>query len=75
MLAQNEPWLSMASLAFTVLEIDGLPVPVPANEAQIENAIDRLGDEGLAAIAGTLKDEEDATDSKLNVGNLPGTLS
>ncbi len=74
-LAQNEPWLSMASLAFTVLEIDGVPVPVPANEAQIENAIDRLGDEGLAAIAGTLKDGEEATDPRLNVGNLPGTLS
>ena len=33
-LAQNEPWLSMAGLAFSVMEIDGVPVPAPATEAR-----------------------------------------
>jgi hypothetical protein len=74
-LAQNEPWLSMAGLAFSVLEIDGLPVPSPATETQIESLIDRLGDEGLAAIAETVADQQDAADVKSNAGNLPGTLS
>jgi hypothetical protein len=74
-LAQNEPWLSMAGLAFSVVELDGVPVPSPSTEAQIEGLIDRLGDEGLAAVADTVKGQQEASDSKLNVGNLPGTLS
>ncbi|MDR3532817.1 MAG: hypothetical protein P4L90_19965 [Rhodopila sp.] len=74
-LAQNEPWLSMAGLAFSVLEIDGVPVPSPATEPQIESLIDRLGDEGLAAIADTFKDEHDTPDPKPHLGNSPGTPS
>ncbi len=74
-LAQNEPWLSMAGLAFSVLEIDGVPVPPPGTEPQIESLIDRLGDDGLAAIADILKDQQDAPDQTSNVGNLPGTQS
>jgi hypothetical protein len=74
-LAQNEPWLSMAGLAFSVLEIDGVPVPAPATEAQIEGLIDRLGDEGLAAVAVTIKDESPASTTQADVGNSPGTLS
>jgi hypothetical protein len=74
-LAQNEPWLSMAGLAFSVLEIDGVPVPPPATEPQIESLIDRLGDEGLAAIADTVKDEQEFDDGISTVGNLPGTRS
>ncbi len=74
-LAQNEPWLSMAGVAFSALEIDGIPVPAPTTESQIESLIDRLGDEGLAAIADTIKDEQEMLDRKPDVGNLPGTLS
>jgi hypothetical protein len=74
-LALNEPWLSMAGLAFSVLEIDGLPTPPPASEPQIENLIDRLGEEGLAAIADSFKDEPETSDPKSDVGNLPGTQS
>src|SRR5579863_8956021 len=55
LLAENEPWLAMAGLVFSVLEIDGVPVPSPTNEAQIEGLVDRLGDDGLAAIADTIK--------------------
>ena len=74
-LAQNEPWLSMAGLAFSVLEIDGIPVPPPATEPQIESLIDRLGDEGLAAIADTVKVQLESPAPKSTVGNLPGTQS
>jgi hypothetical protein len=74
-LAQNEPWLSMAGLAFSILEIDGVPVPAPVTEAQIEGLIDRLGDEGLAAIADTIKDEPLTSATRADVGNLPGTPS
>jgi hypothetical protein len=74
-LAENGPWLSMAGLAFSVLEIDGVPVPPPATESQIESLIDRLGDDGLAAIAGSLKADADEAEVKAQVGNLPGTPS
>ena len=74
-LAQNEPWLSMAGMAFSVLEIDGVPVPSPATEAQIEGLIHRLGDAGLAAIAQALSDAEPAMESQADVGNLLGTPS
>jgi hypothetical protein len=74
-LAQNGPWLSMAGLAFSVLEIDGVPVPPITTESQIESLIDRLGDEGLAAIAETIEDEQELSDRKSDMGNLPGTLS
>jgi hypothetical protein len=73
-LAQNEPWLSMAGLTFAVTEIDGVPVPVPVTESQIENLIDRLGDEGLAAIADAIKDDE-SHDSRSDPGNSHSTLS
>jgi hypothetical protein len=74
-LAQNEPWLSMAGLAFAILELDGVPIPPPTTETQIESLIDRLGDDGLAAIADTIRDEDETAGPKSNVGNLPGTPS
>jgi hypothetical protein len=74
-LAQNGPWLSMAGLAFSVLEIDGIPVPPPATESQIESLIDRLGDDGLAAIAGLLEEDKNDPDAKEQVGNSHGTQS
>jgi hypothetical protein len=75
-LAQNEPWLSMASLALSVVEIDGIPVPFPVTEVQIEHLIERLGDDGLAAIARSLQDAQGAAPASTDeVGNLPGTPS
>jgi hypothetical protein len=65
----------MASLAFSVLEIDGVPIPGPSTEAQIESVIDRLGDEGLAIIADTMKEELVEPYPGPQVGNLPGTPS
>jgi hypothetical protein len=68
-LAENQPWLSMAGLAFSVLELEGVPVPSPSTEAQIEGLIERLGDDGLAAIASALESEVSASDTRADVGN------
>lgn len=50
-LAGNEAWLGLAYLACSVSAIDEVPVPFPANEAQIEALVGRLGDGALEAIA------------------------
>jgi hypothetical protein len=68
-LAQNEPWLSMAGLAFSILEIDGVPIPTPTTESQIESVIDRLGDAGLAAVADLLKEQVDMAEWRPQLGN------
>ncbi len=68
-LAQNEPWLSMAGLAFAVLEIDGVPVPPPATEPQIESLIDRLGEDGLAAVADVMAPDDGTAEPLSHLGN------
>ncbi len=50
-LAQNQPWLSLATLAYAVTEIDAIPVPVPVTELQVEALVERLGDRALSLIA------------------------
>jgi hypothetical protein len=59
-LAYNDRYLGLAGLAFSVTAIDGVPVPQPTNDAQIEAAIDRIGDAGMAAIGAALNPEEPA---------------
>ena len=54
----NDRYLGLAMLAFCVIAIDGVPVPQPANEHQIESAIDRLGDAAIAAIGASLNCED-----------------
>lgn len=56
-LAENQPYLGYAVLACSVTAIDGVPVPTPVNEAQIESMVARLGDSGLAAIGEALRPE------------------
>lgn len=70
-LAQNEAWLSMASLAFTVTSINDVPVPQPANEGQIEGLVVKLGHAGITAIAEAL--DRAGSDEDIPVGNLQGT--
>ncbi len=70
-LAQNEAWLGMAALACSVAAIDGVPVPPPATEWQIESLVGRLGDDGLSAVSAALDDEairDEELDKEL-VGN------
>jgi hypothetical protein len=74
-LAQNEPWLAIAGLASSVVSIDGVPVPTPTTEGQIEEMVRRLGEHGLDAVGGLLEPRAPQPDDGLVVGNLPGTLS
>jgi len=68
-LAQNQPWLAMASLAFAVEEIDGIPVPSAVNESQIELLVDRLGEDGLSAIAACIEVCDSNSSLEDQVGN------
>jgi hypothetical protein len=51
----NQRYLGLAALAFAVQAIDGVPVPQPVNEAQIEAMVQRIGDAGIQAIADGLR--------------------
>jgi hypothetical protein len=70
-LAQNQPWLGMALIASSVNAIDDVPIPTPANEAQIEAMVARLGDSGISAVAQALQQSADLTTAELldNAGN------
>jgi len=70
-LAQNQPWLGMALIASSVVAIDDIPVPPPANETQIEAMIGRLGDCGVTAVARALHSpsEQDIAMEMATAGN------
>ena len=55
-LAENSKYVGYGMLAMCVSSIEGIPVPQPANEAQLEGLIDRLGNIGLAAVGRGLAD-------------------
>jgi len=74
-LAQNEPWLAIASLACSVQSIDDVPVPMPTNEQQIEAIVQKLGDQGLEAIGRLLEQGDTGLAGVDHLGNLPGTPS
>jgi hypothetical protein len=59
-MAYNERYLGEACLTFAVSAVDGVPIPQPTNEAQIEAIIARLGNEGIDAIGAVLRPEEPA---------------
>ncbi|MDA8231701.1 MAG: hypothetical protein M0006_10215 [Magnetospirillum sp.] len=48
---KNEAYLGYATLAFHVASIDGDSILKPANKLQLEGLIQRLGDDGLSAVA------------------------
>jgi len=48
--SQNQPYVQIVECAYMVSDIDGLPVPAPVSERQIDAAISRLGDDGVAAV-------------------------
>ena len=56
-LSQNNLYLGMATLAASVTSIDAVPVPPPVTEGQIEALVARLGDTGIAAVAGAFAAE------------------
>jgi hypothetical protein len=50
-LSLNSAYIGFSLFAASVEMIDDVPVPFPANEAAIEALLERLGGDGVAAIA------------------------
>ena len=55
-LAQNDRYVGYGMLAMCVVSVDGVPVPQPANEGQLEALVQRLGDAGMVAVGRELAD-------------------
>ena len=53
-LSLNEPYMDIAIIAASVSMIDDIPVPFPVNELGVETILERLGNDGVAAVDGTL---------------------
>ena len=60
---QNSVFMQMATVAYAVTEIDGVPMSRPATHAQIMAAIGTLGDEGFAAVMLALRESMDAAET------------
>ncbi|MGC9268998.1 hypothetical protein [Acidiphilium sp.] len=67
-LSLNEAYLGVASLAASVTAVDGVPLLFPTNEAAVENAVERLGEDGIEAVAVAL-DASDTASVKALAGN------
>jgi hypothetical protein len=67
-LSMNDAYLGVASLAASVTAVDGVPLLFPASEAAVEHAVERLGEEGIEAVALAL-DADDAGAVKALAGN------
>lgn len=59
-LSRNDRWLGMAVLACSVTAIDDVPWPMPASKQGVEAMVQRLGDDGIAAISEALTPEQGA---------------
>ena len=68
-LSLNTPYLGMALLASAVTTIDGVPMPPPATEAQLEALVRRLGDSGIGAVADALNAAEREEPGNADPGN------
>ena len=64
-LGTNAPYLGIAMLAVSVCSVDGVPMPPPGTEAQLEALVARLGDAGIAAAAAAMRQLE----PELQAGN------
>ena len=53
-LSENRAYVGLARVAAAVAAVDGVPVPFPAGEAGVESILERLGEDGVTAIAGTM---------------------
>jgi hypothetical protein len=68
-LAENPPYLGIAMLAVSVTAVDGVPVPFPATEGQLEGLVQRLGDSGIQAVAQCLTDAAGSETESTDMGN------
>ena len=84
----SRQWRMMTLIALSMVQIDQLPLPsvgATINLGDVENRLDRLGEEGFEAVArasspqATEADGNDAVDSeaahRAQVGNLPATAA
>ena len=55
--ARNEPYMIYAAAAFHVASIDGESVMRPGTKNQLEALIQRLDEDGVAAVLGTLQEQ------------------
>lgn len=53
-LSENRAYVGLARVAAAVAAVDGVPVPFPGNEAGVEAALERLGDDGVEVVAAVL---------------------
>lgn len=56
-LSINHAYIGMAIVVASVAILDGVPLPFPNSEAGVENLLQRLGDDGAAAVAAAIKPE------------------
>ena len=71
-LSGNDQYLGYAMLAMCVVSIDGVPVPQPGTEGQLEALVARLGDAGMVAIGEVLSTERLADAGQGNGDARPG---
>lgn len=67
-LSLNEAYVGLATLAASVTAIDEVPLPFPGSEAAVENAVERLGEAGIEAVA-SASEEDDFETVKAQAGN------
>lgn len=76
--SENGPYVRLACIALSVMEIDGVPVPRAVNDAGVEAAISRLGDEGFMALSVDMErraaDARQAAEEAMG-GPVPGPLA
>lgn len=72
--SKNEAYVGYAALACSVVSIDDEAVARPANKLQLEAVVQRLGDEGIEAVAGhfaaEVQETLDAEAEKAAIKNL-----
>lgn len=61
---QNAVFMQMATVAYAVSEIDGVPMSRPATHAQILAAIGLLGDAGFAAVMQVMRADMDGAEEQ-----------
>jgi hypothetical protein len=53
-LSVNEAYMGLAMIAASVAVLDGVPLPFPHGEAGVEASLERLGEDGAAAVAAAI---------------------
>lgn len=53
-LSVNEAYMGLATIAASVAVLDGVPMPFPNAEVGVETLLERLGEDGAAAVAAAI---------------------